>query len=277
MTGFWKTKIRLHPSEALRPTAFWRRPAPAPRLLRCGWFLLPAALCLVLVGCGGGEITPDRPLPPRAVRIDWLGHESFLFESSIGTKLITNPFESSATGIAYPKGLRPEIVLVSNERPEANNINAFDNFPAVFRGAVGVGSHTATGIHILGIPTDEKTKPGEATERNLVFVWQMDGIRFCFPGNLESVLPAPKVLQIGRVDVLFLPVGTPRGLSDAERRTLVHQLRPRVIIPMGRRGAISQWVTGIARLQQLPGPSVMLYPDRLPLDPMVLIFGPPKR
>ena len=234
-------------------------------------------LCVVLIGCGGGEITPKHPLPARAVRIDWLGHESFILQSSLGTKLITNPFESSATSMSYPGHLRPDIVLVSNERPEANNTNAFDNFPTIFRGAVGIGSHSVTGIRILGLPTDEKTHPGGVTERNLVFVWQMDGIRFCFAGNLESVFSAPEVLQIGAVDVLFLPVGTPRGLSDAERQTIVRQLRPRVIIPMGRRGAISQWVTGIARLHQLPGPSVMLSPDNLPIDSTVLIFGAPAR
>jgi len=46
---------------------------------------------------------------------------------------------------------------------------------------------------------------------------------------------------------------------------------------MGRRGAISQWVTGIARLHQLSGPSVIFSPNNLPLESTVLIFGAPAR
>jgi len=232
-------------------------------------------LCFVLCGCGGGEIIPSRPLPALAVRVDWLGHESFSFQSSLGTKVITNPFESSATGMSFPSHLRPDIVLVSNERPEANNVNAFENAPTVFRGAVGIGSNSATGIRFRGIPTDEETHPGDVAEVNLVFVWEMDGVRFCFAGNLKNVLSAPEVLQVGTVDVLFLPVGTPRELSDLERQAIVRQLHPRVIVPMGRRGAISQWVTGIARLHQLSGPSVIFSPNNLPLESTVLIFGSP--
>jgi L-ascorbate metabolism protein UlaG (beta-lactamase superfamily) len=234
-------------------------------------------ICAALLGCGGGESSPSDPTPHRTVRVDWLGHESFIFRSSLGTKIITNPYESSATGMSFPENLQPDIVLVSNERAEANNINAFDNSPTVFRGAVGIGSNSATGIRIRGIPTDQKTSPGDVAEANLVFVWQLDGIRFCFAGNLENVLSAPEVLQIGIVDVLFLPVGTPRGLTNAERETIVRQLRPQVIVPMGRSSAISQWLRGISRLHRLQGSSVLFSRESLPPEPTVLVFDSARR
>ncbi|MFZ4683815.1 MAG: MBL fold metallo-hydrolase, partial [Terrimicrobiaceae bacterium] len=92
--------------------------------------------CLALAGCGGGGQVSPNGARPRQVRVDWLGHESFLFTSSLGTKILTNPYEAGATGRSFPSGLRPHIVLVSSEEPEANNVDALDNSPTIFRGAV---------------------------------------------------------------------------------------------------------------------------------------------
>jgi len=103
--------------------------------------------------------------------------------------------------------LKPDIILISHESSDANNSDAADNQPTVFRGSIGMGANNATGIRIHGIPTfrdpDKETPDG----MNLVFVWQMDGMRFCFLGSLLNQLSSAQVSQIGSVDVLFVPVG----------------------------------------------------------------------
>lgn len=212
-------------------------------------------LGLLLAGCGGREPAPTNS-PSREVRVDWLGQQSFRITSALGTKIITNPFSGG-----FPGGQRPDIVLISTERSDANNVDAFDNTPTVFRGAVGMGANNATGLRFRGIPTFKNPEVETPESMNLVFVWTLEGMRFCFLGHLQSELTPSQVLQIGAVDVLFAPSG--RGGSAA-----VSQLRPRVIIPMGGD-------TFVSRIYPLPGSSVLLTRETLPAEQTALVFGRP--
>ena len=60
----------------------------------------------------------------------------------------------------------------------------------------------------------------------------MDGVVFCHVGLPSGPLTASVAEEIGRVDVLFLPVGNPFLLTDTARNEIVAQLAPRVVVPM---------------------------------------------
>jgi L-ascorbate metabolism protein UlaG (beta-lactamase superfamily) len=233
-------------------------------------------ICAALVACGGGEQTSQPGAPhARQVRVDWLGHECFMFQSSLGTKILTNPYETKAAGRTLPSNLRPDIVLISDEQPDANNVNALDNSPAVFRGAVGIGSNNAGGLRIRGIPVYQNPEREDLTEMSLAFVWTLDGVRYCFFGNPEGPLTAAEAMQIGSVDVLLMPVGLPSGLTNSERQVIIAQLHPRVIIPMGRAAEISAWTSGITNVHRLPGSSVLFSRETLPFEQTVVVFASP--
>ncbi|MEI6338614.1 MAG: MBL fold metallo-hydrolase [Verrucomicrobiota bacterium] len=231
--------------------------------------------CAALTGCGGGESVVPGGLPARQVRVDWMGHESFLFRSSLGTKILTNPFESGTGGRTLPAGLRPDIILVSTEQPDTNNVDAADNTPAIFRGAVALGPNNANGIRIRGVATYKTPGKEEVLDMNIVFSWTLDGVRFCFAGNIAHPLSVTEMSQIGPVDVLFLPVGIPAGLTEATRQILISQLRPRVIIPMGHAAEISGWAAGFSNVHRVPGSSVLLSREALPAGQTVVILAPP--
>ncbi len=235
-------------------------------------------MCAALSGCGGGaDMTGFRSAPVRArqVRVDWLGHESFLFTSSLGTKILTNPFANGTGGRSFPKNLKPDILLVSSERADANNVDAVENSPTTFRGAVGMGPNNAAGITIRGVPTFKNPEHQTPEDMNLAFVWRQDGVRFCFLGNIERALTPAEAQQIGFVDVLFLPVGVPAGLSNDERRIIVGQLQPRVIVPMGRGAEFSEFASGFPSIHRLPGSSVLLSQEFIPPGQTVLVFSAP--
>lgn len=235
--------------------------------------------CLALVGCGGGggETSQDNgaAVPPRQVRVDWLGFESFLFQSSLGTKILTNPYEAAATGRAFPSNIKPDVVLISSEQSDSNNLNAVDNTPVVFRGAVGIGPNNAVGIRIRGVPTYKNPEKEEPADMNVVYIWTLDGVRFCFAGNIENVLAASEMISIGQVDVLLLPIGVPPALTNSARQTIVNQLHPKVIIPMGRAADFTAWASAYKTVHRLQGSSVMFSPETLPAEQTVLIFASP--
>jgi L-ascorbate metabolism protein UlaG (beta-lactamase superfamily) len=234
------------------------------------WNYLPClVLCWLLAGCGGPEET--APVHSRYARVDWLGHESFVVTSSIGRKVLTNPYAPGTTGRTLPRGLRPDVLLISTERSDANFVDAFDNSPTTFRGAIGIGTNNAAGLKIQGIPASGNPETGSG-ELNLIFTWSLEGMRFCFLGNIQGWLIPAQALQVGPVDILFMPVGLPTGLSDEERLTIVRQLRPRMIILMGRSEAFSSFASNFPKVYRPPKPSILLSKEILPVDQMVVVF-----
>lgn len=219
---------------------------------------------LALVSCGGRGETSGSPV--REVRVDWLGNQAFRISSSIGTSILTNPYAAGTGGQTLPSPLKPDIVLVTNERPDVNNIDATDNQPAILRGSMGVGISNANGLTIRGIPTYKNPEIETPEGMNIIYSWAMDGMRFCFLGSPAGPLSPSQVAQIGTVDVLFVPVGG--SLSPAAREALLAQIRPRVIIPMGRSAG---WTYGSVR--SVEGRSVLLSRPSLPLQTTTLLFG----
>jgi L-ascorbate metabolism protein UlaG (beta-lactamase superfamily) len=229
-----------------------------------GWLL-----CRLLAGCGGTEET--TPVRSRYVRVDWLGHETFVIISSIGKKVLTNPYAPGTTGRVLPRGLRPDVLLVSTERSDANFVDAFDNSPTTFRGAMGIGANNAAGLRIRGIATYE-SQEAEGSNLNLIFAWTLEGMRFCYLGNVQRQLTPAQAQQVGPVDVLFMPVGLPDELTDVERRTIVAQLHPRMIILMGRSEAFSSFASQFPKIYRPSRPSILLSREILPPRQMVVVF-----
>lgn len=233
-------------------------------------------ICTILTSCIGPQMPGVGPQPkPRQVRVDWLGHECFLLTSSLGTSVLTNPYSDGTTSQILPPNLRPDIVLVTNEQQSSNNVDAISHTPSVFRGAMGIGSNSASGIHFRGVAIYKNPDKPLQNELTVAYVWRLDGMRFCFPGDVTRSLTPSEIQDIGGIDILFVPVGTPSGLSDAIRKTIVEQLRPRVVVPMGRATEFTPFATSLGKTYAIGGPSVLLAPEALPPEPTALIFDMP--
>lgn len=232
--------------------------------------IVPALLVVMWAGCsggGGGGATSGAGVQPRTARVTWLGNQCFLITSGIGTEILVNPFAPGTNGRKLPGSLTPDILLVTHERRDANYDPAVENYPATFRGGVGAGLNNSGGIRIRGTPTG-----AAAGTMNLVFSWTVDGMRFCFPGDLAAQLSSADLTQIGRVDILFLPVSGKLGPQGREQ--LIAQLQPRVIIPMGTSSAVETWASGFENAHRIGGSSVLLNQYALPARPIALVLTP---
>ncbi|GAB4165881.1 MAG: MBL fold metallo-hydrolase [Terrimicrobiaceae bacterium] len=190
-----------------------------------------------------------------------------MITSSLGTEILVNPYAPGTNGRKLPDSLTPDVLLVTHERRDANYDSVVENYPATFRGSVGIGLNNSGGIRIRGTPTGS---PGGSV--NLVFSWNLDGMRICFPGDLAAPLSTTDLAQIGRVDVLFLPVSGRLGSEGREQ--LISQLQPRVIIPMGQVSAVNDWAARFGNAHRIGGSSVLLNQYALPAQPIALILSP---
>jgi len=221
------------------------------------------ALVLAFAGCGGESHAPQSS--PRYTRIDWLGNQCYRITSPIGTSILTNPYAAKTGGRTLPSPLKTDIVLITTERPDSNNINAIDNQPAILRGGVGIGLATITGIRIRGVPTYRNAQIQSVDGMNLTYTWVMDGMKFCFLGRQSKPFDADQLTQIGAVDILFLPMDT---LGGESRNAVLAQLRPKAVIPMGSVGGLSHGDT-----RGVQGSTVTFSRQMLPAQPVTLVFN----
>lgn len=166
------------------------------------------------------------------MKIKWLGHSCFLITAKSGHKILTDPYKSGSFSGAVGYGKIYEyadIVLISHDHDDHNDVSSVPGEPVVLRGA---GDHEAKGFKFKGVGTYHDECQGKERGDNTVFVFEADGMRICHLGDLGHALSEEVVTDIGRVDVLFVPTG---GLYtiDAEQATaVVKALNPKLVIPM---------------------------------------------
>ncbi len=222
------------------------------------------ATALALAGCGTTE-TPAQPSIRRETQIEWLGNQCYRITSSIGTTILANPYASKTAGRTLPSPLTSDIVLITSERSDFNNVNAFDNEPSILRGGVGIGVNNVTGIRILGVPAYKNPDMPDSGGMNMIFTWTMDGMRFCYAGVLLRPLDSYQLSQIGTVDVLFF---SPDALPTEASNQVIAQLRPRLVIPTGSQA----WTSG--ELRKSNGPKFRFTREMLPLQTTTLVCTP---
>ncbi len=180
---------------------------------------------------GGGEADAAANTETATVTVRWWGQACFTVtsEEEGGATVLTDPFsESPGFNYAFPD-LEPDVCLVSHDHGDHNAVDRVAGAPAVFRGA---GEHQAADLTFIGVATFHDEQEGAARGDNLVFVWEMAGMRFCHLGDLGHVLTEDQVQAIGEVDVLMAPVGGIFTIDAAKAVQVGQQLHARIFIPM---------------------------------------------
>lgn len=163
------------------------------------------------------------------MKVKWLGHASFLITSDQGTRIITDPYTVGG-GIFYGEIKESaDIVLVSHGHGDHNNATAVKGNPQVVKEA---GSKAVKGIDIKGIASYHDASGGSQRGPNVIFCFTVDGMRLCHLGDLGHPLSEPQVAEIGKVDVLLIPVGGFFTIDAAMATQVADKLKPKVVIPM---------------------------------------------
>jgi L-ascorbate metabolism protein UlaG (beta-lactamase superfamily) len=166
------------------------------------------------------------------MKIKWLGHSSFLIESSDGTKVMTDPFESGsydgAVGYA-PIRDSADVITVSHDHADHNAVDEIAGDPAIIRGGE---ERTIKGVVLRGVGTFHDESKGQERGRNIVHVVDVDGLRVGHLGDLGHLLSDDEVEAVGQVDVLLAPVGGYYTIGPEEARDVAEQLGARIVIPM---------------------------------------------
>jgi L-ascorbate metabolism protein UlaG (beta-lactamase superfamily) len=172
------------------------------------------------------------------MKIRWYGQSAFALE---GEKTVAvDPFGpmgelAAARGLVfdYPpiEGLEADLLLVTHEHMDHNNVEAVGGSPVVLRSTAG--THESPIGAVVGVASEHDDIAGTQRGPNTIFVFTLDGTRVAHLGDFgQSALRPEQIAAIGEVDVLFVPAGGGPTVGGEAAAQVVRDTCARVVIPM---------------------------------------------
>ena len=213
------------------------------------------------------------------MKIKWLGHASFLITSDTGTKIITDPYATGG-GIKYGEITEAsDIVTTSHDHSDHNNVAAVRGKPEVVR---GTGITKVREIEFKGIAGHHDEAGGSQRGSNTMFCFTVDGIRVCHLGDLGHQLSDKQVAELGRIDILLIPVGGYYTIDAKVATQVCNQLKPQAIIPMHFKtdkcgfpiAGVGEFLKGKDNVNSLDTSEVEFKQGELPSTTQIIVLKP---
>lgn len=207
------------------------------------------------------------------MEITYLGHSCFRLRGKQAT-IVTDPF---APEPGYTLGkVGASIVTVSHPHPGHAYATGVSGSPRIIDRP---GEYEVSGVLIIGLPTYHDKEKGTERGKNTVFVMEIDELSLCHLGDLGHSLSDTQLEEIGKVDVLMVPVGGITTINAKEAAALVRQMEPKIVLPMhyktpAAKGELES-VEGFLRemgSQPTPQPKLSINKTNLPLSMQVILL-----
>lgn len=183
---------------------------------------------------------PEPVLPVQAagedVTISYLGHSTFLIETPGGVSIATD-----YNGWHGPQ--TPPTVVTMNKAHSSHYTMSPD--PAITHVLPGWGDGApadhdlvVSDTYIRNVTTDIRAGYGGSMEAdgNSIFIFEVAGLCIGHLGHLHHELDDGHYAEIGRLDVVMVPVDGGLTMGAESMSGVVTRLRSSLILPMHRRG-----------------------------------------
>lgn len=210
------------------------------------------------------------------MEITWYGLSCFrLTERNLAT-VVTDPYDSQVVGYE-PLKLRADITTVSHQAPGHNHISAVKGNSHLITtpGEFEIGGVFITGIQTNGVSKHEADEP-----RNILYVFDYDGVTVAHLGDLRRVPSQTEIEALGTVHIALVPVGGGGGLNSAKAAEVVSLLEPGFVIPMhyGASGSnfklapLSKFLKEMGLGDISPQPSLKVTKSMIPEETRVIVL-----
>ena len=168
------------------------------------------------------------------MNINWYGQScfeiSFNQAKNSPIKIVIDPFEESFVNLKLPKKIEADIVLVSHDHDDHNNVKRILGSPFVVQGP---GEYDIKGVFIKGIPAFHDDSQGGQRGDITIYSIEAEGMKLCHLGDFGQKFLSPNQLdRIGEVDILMIPIGGIYTINAKEAVKIMAQIEPKIIIPM---------------------------------------------
>lgn len=218
--------------------------------------------CLLAVAVAAATLSPAAAQPAKPFKVRWFGQSYFQIETPGGKKVVIDPHQIPAFGRPV---VAADVILVTHNHDDHNAVEAVEGNKSarVFRGLKENKGRVewekidekVGAIRVRSLASYHDNENGLSRGKNTIFLIQADGLTFCHLGDLGHELNDEQVKQIGKVDVLMVPIGGTYTINGEQAKAVVAKLKPRLyVLPMHY---------GLPNYDDLNGPEEFL--DKQPL------------
>lgn len=154
------------------------------------------------------------------MKIRYIGHSCFAIATGAGVRLVIDPYDSSI-------GLTPvretaDALLITHHSPDHDNAAGVQGDYTLVDGP---GQEQVGDVRVTGLPLKED---GTMT----AYLIEADGLRLLHLGDVDAMPAEDFLAQLGRVDVLMIPIGGADTVDGPGALAIAERIRPNLIIPM---------------------------------------------
>ena len=220
------------------------------------WLLIGFAS--LFVSFDGRSIARADRGKPVAVR--WWGHSTVSIETYWNLCIVIDPYVEQP-GHAFPR-LNGDLVLILQDGNDHDATRLIDGRPVVVQardaagniqklrhvldrlpnqdaptwkdaGLVSTRSPHAVTVTSISFPQNEADE--ERLEAGVALLIEIDGVRIVHGGGLgRRTLANDHLAEIGRVDVLLVPIGGKEHVDRREASRIVDQIKPQIVVPISQ-------------------------------------------
>jgi len=209
------------------------------------------------------------------LQIRWHGHSCFEITNDV--TIVTDPHDGRSIGIPAPT-VTADIILVSHNHYDHNSVKTVEKDTS--KVVTDERKRTIGPIQIMGVPAYHDTAHGQRRGTMTLFKFICDDVTFCHLGDLGHELDEKTIQQIGKIDILFIPVGGNYTIDADQAWRVMEALKPKITIPMHYRiEGLSIPVAGVEPFLEKNtykilkvGNEIDIEKDDLPKEPEIWVF-----
>jgi L-ascorbate metabolism protein UlaG (beta-lactamase superfamily) len=186
-----------------------------------------------LASLDGAELAAD-PSGSRAV-ITFLGHSTYQIDTPQGVRAITD--YNGVNGF----GRHPDIVTMNNahsthftDEPEEGITYALRGWPSRPGETEAKVDVTLKDMRVWNVPTNARAWSGGETRinGNSIFIFAVGDLCIAHLGHLHHRLTPEHLEELGRIDVLMVPIDGSFTMGQPLMVDVIRQIEPRIVLPM---------------------------------------------
>ncbi len=178
----------------------------------------------------------DEPLARNQVRFSFIGHSTYFIETPDGVSIATD--YNGYLGRKAP----PTVATMNKAHSSHYTLFPDESIEHVLPGWNPEGGAAAHSLvvgdtYIRNVTTDIRSSfSGVEPDGNSIFIFEVAGLCIGHLGHLHHKLEDRHIAQIGRLDVVMVPIDGGLTLGHESMSDTVKRLRASIILPMHRRG-----------------------------------------
>lgn len=161
------------------------------------------------------------------MQIIWYGHSCFLIKTSIGKRILIDPFNNN---LGYDNNFpKCDLITVSHNHFDSSCLINSNSSTKVISES---GIFEANFLKIEGINSFHDKCNGLRRGPNIIYKFEYEEYTVCHLGHLGHI-PSPSTIEkLKNIDILLIPIGGHFTLNGFEAAKLCKLISPKYIIPM---------------------------------------------